>query len=270
MAEPTRSIHWPEYLIEGAALGLFMMSAAVFGTVLNHPASPAVRAIPNELARRALMGLAMGSTAVSIVYSRWGQRSGAHINPAITLTFYRLGKVARRDAIGYITAQFTGAVLGITLASLLIGGALSNSSVNYVATVPGAYGHAVAFGAEAAISFVLMLTVLAVSNTPAIARFTGICAGLLVWSYITIEAPLSGMSMNPARTLGSALLAQRFMGLWIYFTAPVLGMFAAAELFTRRYGLRRVACAKLHHPRGGVCIFGCSTKPSAQTSIQAA
>lgn len=270
MAERTRSIHWPEYLIEGAALGLFMMSAAAFGTVLNHPASPAVRAIPNPLARRALMGLWMGTTAVAIVYSRWGQRSGAHMNPAITLTFYRLGKVVGRDVIGYVAAQFIGAVLGLTVAAMLLRGALSDPSVNYVTTLPGGYGYAVAFGAEAAISFLLMLTVLTVSNTAAIARFTGVCAGLLVWTYITLEAPLSGMSMNPARTFGSALLARSFMGLWIYFSAPALGMLAAAELFARRYGLQRVACAKLHHPRGGACIFRCNAKPSPQTSIQAA
>ena len=114
-----------------------------------------------------------------------------------------------------------------------------------------------AFAAEALISFVLMLTVLTVSNHPRLARFTGICAGLLVWTYITVEAPLSGMSMNPARTFGSALLARDFPGLWIYFTAPPLGMLLAAEVFTRRFGAQRVLCAKLHHPHNGPCIFGC-------------
>jgi aquaporin Z len=270
MADRPRSIHWPEYLIEGAGLGLFMVSAAVFGALLNHPASPFVHAIPSALLRRALMGVAMGSTAVAIVYSRWGQRSGAHINPAITLTFYRLGKVARRDAIAYVAAQFIGGAFGLVVAGSLMRGALADPSVNYVATQPGAYGYGAAFTAEAAISFVLMLTVLSLSNTPALARLTGICAGLLVCCYITLEAPISGMSMNPARTFASALLAHSFMGLWIYFTAPALGMLAAAELFTRRYGLQRVACAKLHHPHDGVCIFGCQTKPPRQASIQAA
>ena len=105
----------------------------------------------------------------------------------------------------------------------------------------------------------MVLTVLTVSNHRRWAPFTGLCAGLLVWTYILVEAPLSGMSMNPARTFGSAVLAGDYLGLWIYFTAPVLGMLLAAELFTRRYGVQRVLCAKLHHPHGAPCIFGCGT-----------
>jgi aquaporin Z len=267
---PTRltAFHWPEYLIEASAIGMFMMSAATFAAVLYHPSSPVFMTIHGELLRRGLMGLAMGLTAVSIIYSRWGQRSGAHMNPAVTLTFYRLGKVARPDLIGYVTAQFSGAVVGMAIATRVLAGIVSHPSVNYVTTLPGPAGNAIAFIAESAISFLMMLTVLTVSSQPRLARFTGICAGLLVWTYITFEAPLSGMSMNPARTLGSALAARDFPGLWIYFTAPPLGMLTAAELFTRRYGLARIACAKLHHPAIGPCIFGCrdNQAPLARTA----
>jgi aquaporin Z len=192
--------HWPEYLIEAAALGAFMVSAATFAALLYHPQSPIGSRIGNEWLRRGLMGLAMGSTAVAIIYSRWGQRSGAHMNPAVTFTYFRLGKVARADFLGYVTAQFAGGVIGMTLAAALFGPIVSHPSVNYVTTMPGARGEAVAFLAEAGMTFVLMLTVLTVSNTPRVARLTGVCAGLLVWTYITFEAPLSGMSMNPART----------------------------------------------------------------------
>jgi hypothetical protein len=69
--------HWPEYLIEAAALGLFMISACTFGTILDHPASLAHLALPNPLLRRALMGLAMGPTAVGIIFSPWGKRVGS-------------------------------------------------------------------------------------------------------------------------------------------------------------------------------------------------
>jgi aquaporin Z len=229
----------------------------VFAALLYHPSSPIFGAIPNGLVRRALMGLAMGSTAVAIIYSPWGQRSGAHMNPAVTLTFFRLRKVARHDAVGYVVAQFTGAIAGIAVVAAALGGIVADPPVKYVTTSPGPAGDAVAFVAELVISFVLMLTVLTVSNHRPLARFTGLCAGLLVWVYITVEAPLSGMSMNPARTLGSALLARDFLGLWIYFTAPPLGMLLAAELFARRFGMERVVCAKLHHPAIGPCIFGC-------------
>lgn len=257
MTQPVTSLHWPEYLIESVAIGTFMVSAAVFAAVLYHPSSPFSGVISHELVRRALMGLAMGSTAAAIIYSPWGQRSGAHMNPAVTLTFFRLGRVARPDVIGYITAQFVGAMAGMAAAAVALGSLVSHPAVNYVTTLPGPAGDAVAFVAETVISFVLMLTILTVSNHPRVAPFTGICAGLLVWTYITVEAPLSGMSMNPARTFGSALVARDFLGLWIYFTAPPLGMLLAAEVFKRRFGAQRVLCAKLHHPHNRPCIFGC-------------
>src|SRR5882724_5960982 len=140
--------HWPEYGIEAAGLGLFMVSACVFGTLLEHPASPVVSALPDPLTRRALMGVAMGLTAVLLIYSPWGRRSGAHFNPATTLTFWRLGKVETRDAVG---------------------GTLAHPGVRYVATVPGPGGTAVAFAAEVAIAFILMSVVLRVSNDAALA-----------------------------------------------------------------------------------------------------
>src|SRR5262250_2695746 len=105
--------HWPEYLMEGAGLGLFMLSACVFMTFLFHPGSPIPSGFDSPILRRSLMGLAMALTAVSIIYSPWGRRSGAHLNPAVTLTFLRLGKVAPPDFVGYITAQFIGAIVGI-------------------------------------------------------------------------------------------------------------------------------------------------------------
>jgi aquaporin Z len=252
----TRS-HWREYAIEASALAAFMVSASVFATLLYHPGSPVATAISNEYVRRGLMGLVMGGTAVAIIYSPWGQRSGAHMNPAVTLTYFRLGKVARVDLIGYLAAQFMGGIAGIAMAAALLGALIADPAVNYVTTTPGALGETAAFLGEAAISFGLMLTVLAVSNHRRVARFTGLCAGGLVWLYITFEQPLSGMSMNPARTFGSAFAARDFPGLWIYFSAPILGMLLAAEVFVRRVGLERVLCAKLHHPRCGPCIFRC-------------
>ena len=249
--------HWPEYLMEAAGLGLFMLSACVFATLLEHPASPVRQAISDPILRRILMGLAMGLTAVSIVYSPWGKQSGAHLNPSLTLTFLRLGKVAPWDALLYVVAQFIGGVLGVRLASMLLGHVLADPAVNYVATVPGASGVGVAFLAEVVISCVLMTVVLTVSNTPNLARFTGLCAGALVATYITVEAPLSGMSMNPARTFGSSLAAQSWTALWLYCTAPLLGMLLAAELYLRWPGARQVVCAKLHHQNDKRCIFRC-------------
>jgi aquaporin Z len=249
--------HWPEYAIEALGLAAFMLAAVTCTAALEHPASPLHAALPDPLLRRVLIGLAMGSTAMALVYSPWGQRSGAHFNPALTLTFLRLGRVAPRDAAGYAAAHFGGAIAGVALAGGVLGALASHESVRFAATRPGPAGPGVAFAAELVISFVLMTVILVVSNTPRIARWTGVCCGLLVATYITLVAPLSGMSMNPARTLGSATGARTFDSIWIYFAAPLGGMLLAAELYVRIAGARRVYCAKLHHQNRHRCIFRC-------------
>jgi aquaporin Z len=107
------------------------------------------------------------------------------------------------------------------------------------------------------IAFMLMSVVLRVSNSARVAHYTGLLAGALVATYITLEAPLSGMSMNPARTFGSAFVAQLWTALWISFIAPPLGMLAAAELYRWQRGIHAVICAKLHHHNRKRCIFHC-------------
>lgn len=251
------SHHWPEYLMEAAGLGLFMISACLVTVLVEHPASPIRAAIPGLLLRRALIGIAMGLTAVALIYSPMGKRSGAHFNPSVTLTFLRLGKVEAWDAAFYVTSQFAGGLAGMLLAASLLGERLAHPAVNYAVTRPGTLGVAAAFLGELIISMGLMTAVLVVSNVSRLSRFTGLFAGALVAAYITIEAPLSGMSMNPARTLASALPAEVWIALWIYFTAPLLGMLGAAELY-RHFGRRRVGCAKLHHRNGYRCIFRCA------------
>ncbi|HMD43776.1 MAG TPA: aquaporin [Candidatus Acidoferrum sp.] len=249
--------HWPEYLMEGAELGIFMISACVFTALLEYPASPALKLIPNSFVRNALIGLAMALTAVSIIYSGWGKQSGAHMNPAMTLTFFRLGKMEPWDAFFYVIAQFAGGVAGVAVASLFLGMLVAHPSVNYAVTRPGPLGVRVAFVAELLISFVLLLTVLTVSNSKKWARYTGLFGGVLIASYITFEAPLSGMSMNPARTFGSAFLAKSFDALWLYFVAPPIGMLAAAEVYVKLRSIRAVHCAKYHHNNDKRCIFRC-------------
>lgn len=242
--------------MEAAGLGIFMTSAGAFAIALYHPQSPLAQALADPLLRRLLMGCAMGLTAVGLIYSPWGKRSGAHFNPAVTLTFVRLGKIARWDALFYVVAQFVGGVAGLLLVALLSRGLVADPSVNYVVTVPGAAGATAAFLAETAISLALMSVVLAASNAPRLAPLTGLFAGLLVATFITVEAPISGMSMNPARSFASALPADLWIAFWIYLTAPLLGMLLAAEL-RLRLPLRPVMCAKLQHDTEARCIFRC-------------
>ena len=253
--------HWPEYLMEAVELGLFMFSACTFTVLLYHPSSPVAQTIHDGVLRRLLMGTAMGSTAIAIIFSPLGKRSGAHFNPSVTWTFFRLGKIRAWDAAFYTLFQFGGGMAGIMLASLTLGKLVAHQSVNYATTLPGSPGPIVAFAAEILISFILMSVVLAVSNTKRLARWTGIFAGVLVATYITIESPISGMSMNPARTFSSAFGAHIWMSLWIYFVAPPAGMLLAAEVYRRLNVNRRIVCAKLHHHNNQRCIFRCNFEP---------
>lgn len=241
-----------EYLIESAALATFMVSACVFGTIIFHPASQVNGMLSEPWMRRVVMGMVMGATAVAIIYSPWGRRSGAHMNPALTLTFFRLGRIAPRDAAYYVVAQFAGGVAGVIVARVIVGAALADPSVHYVVTRPGVAGVAAAFAGELVISAVLMLSVLAMSSSPRTARFTGMVAGILVALFITFEDPLSGMSMNPARTLGSAVVAADYTALWLYFIAPLAGMALGALVHTRAMR-RALSCAKLAHAEP--CLF---------------
>lgn len=220
-----------KYFIEAWALGMFMCSACLFAVLLETPGQPLHTWIASPLVRRWLMGVAMGLTAVTLIYSNWGKRSGALMNPAVTLAFWYLGRLDRRDVPWYIAAQFFGGAMAMLLIRLLFFRFVSAPSVDFVQTRPGMAGLAVAFSLEILLAFLLILVVLYASNNARTAPYTGVFAGLLVMVYITVEAPYSGMSINPARTFASALAAGNFQYLWLYFLAPTVGMFSAAAVW---------------------------------------
>jgi aquaporin Z len=257
--------HWPEYLMEAFGLGAFMVSACLVTALFEYPPSFVHAALPDPTVRRALIGVAMGMTAIAIIYSPWGKRSGAHLNPAVTLTFFRLRRIGQWDAAFYVVAQVAGGTLGVLFSLALFPAAVMHPAVNYVITTPGAAGVAGAFVGEVIISFTLMVTVLTVSGSRA-ANWTGIVAGTLVAAYITFEAPYSGMSMNPARTAASSIASHDWSGWWVYLLAPTLAMLAAAEVYVRTAGWARVACAKLQHTGDVRCIF-CGFVPRENNQV---
>jgi aquaporin Z len=255
-----RGLHWGHYAIEAWGLGTFMLFAGAVAVALGDVPGTYGRWLSEHgLASRAIFGVAMGTTAASIVYSPWGARSGAHLNPSVTLTYTLLGKLPKVHALAYTFAQFGGGAIGLFIIALARGKMLIGPPVHAIVTRPGPAGSTVAFAAETAISFLLMSVILAVSNaTKRISRYTGLVSATCIALFITFEAPLSGMSMNPARTLASALQGHDFTAIWIYFSAPPLGMLLAAAAFVAIRGRGAVFCGRLNHTGPHPCIFDCN------------
>ena len=220
--------------MEAAGLGVFMLSACVFATLLEDPSSfvrvAAADALADPFTRRCWMGAAMGATALAIFYSPYAKRSGAHINPAVTLAFWRLGRIRGFDAVAYGVFQFLGAVAGVYLAAAIVGDGIADPAVRYAATVPRDGELAGAVAGELAICFAMMSAALWFSSRSHAAPFGGLACATLLALFIAFESPLSGASLNPARTVASAVASGIWTDAWIYFVAPPAGMLAAAEV----------------------------------------
>jgi aquaporin Z len=236
-----RVINWKSYFIEAWALGMFMISASLFVIVFEHPAFHINTIISNGFVRRMCIGAAMGITAILLIYSKWGKHSGAHMNPAVTVANYFLNRISLTDTIGYMLAQIFGATTAMLILNFFFHHYLAAPSVNYIVTMPGKDGIAVALLAEFILSFIIFITVLIVSNSK-LATYTGYIAGLLVFIFISIEAPLSGMSINPARSLSSAIVAGSWDSFWIYIFAPIFGMLLAAYFYRSWYFIKNGEC----------------------------
>ena len=233
------------FVYEALELALFMISACGFSVLLFAPGAMLID-LPSVVLRRLLMGLAMGITAILIIHSPMGKRSGAHFNPAITLTYWRLGKIASWDAVFYILWQFAGGIFGVGLSALVFPKSLAQPPVLFAVTVPGVGGVPRAFAAEFFMAAVLMGVVLLATNHRKLAPFTSYFVGGLITLYILVLSPVSGFSINPARTVGSACFAHVWTAGWIYFAAPVAGMLSAAEIYLRVRGRHRIRHASVH------------------------
>lgn len=247
--------HLISYVLEAIELGLFMIMSTFIVVVIAHPDSFLHQKITEPIILRFLIGIGIGLTALLLIYSPLGKYSGAHFNPAVSITFWRLGKMKGFDCVCYIWSQFLGGLLGVWIALSLFGKLIAHPSVAFIVTMPSMLGSVVAFIAEIVISFLLMIVVLYSTNSLRYNRYTGLfVAGLLVL-FITFESPLSGMSMNPARSFASMYFYGNWNDLWIYFTAPLIGMLGAAQIYLLQQ--RKVYCAKLHHMNNKPCIFRC-------------
>jgi aquaporin Z len=226
--------NWKHYLQEALGLAIFMVSACFFGALMESKTSPWHQALPNNFVRMVIMGVFMGATALFIFYAPCTSPSGSHINPAVTLTFWRLGKMCPFDAFFFILFQFAGGTSAVLVMQWIMGDALVGPPVNSVVTVPGKAGVWIAFLTEFIIAFITMSMVLFTSAHQRLRKYTRIVAGCLVCCWVIMAAPFSGFGMNPARSFASALPAHNWTAFWIYLFVPVISMLLAAEVFLVR------------------------------------
>ncbi len=223
--------NWKLYLMEALGLGIFMISACFFDGMLEAKNSAWHTAIPDPFIRLVIMGVMMGLTALFIFYSPVTAPSGAHINPAVTLTFLYLERTGMYDALFYIIFQFAGGTLAVYMMASLMGHTLTGQPVNYAVTVPGKDGVGAACIIECCIAFVMMSMILFTSASKSLSKYSKLFAACLVCINVLVAGSISGFGMNPARSFASALPAHTWTAFWIYLFVPPVSMLAAAVFF---------------------------------------
>ena len=240
------------YICEFAGTAV-MLCIGVSAVALMWGAGSPVPVVEPAVLRRLITGLLFAGGATAVVYSPLGQKSGAHINPAITLAFWQLGKFPAKHVLPYLIAQLAGAAAGVAVALALCGDLLR--SVEFGATTPGeGWTWGVALAAEIACTFALAFLIFVCVNKPRVASKTGLLAGGLVVLMVTVEAPISGMSVNPARSAAPAMFVPLVRDQWIYVVGPIVGAWVAAIAYRRQWG-KTTVCAKLYHTARYPCAF---------------
>lgn len=204
---------------------------------------PGARLVPDEGLRRAITGFLFGTTGAAVALSPVGKTSGAHINPAVTLGFWLMGRMAPGTVAVYVAAQLLGAALGCL--PLLAWGP-TGRSVAFGATLPGAgYTWKEVLAGEAVTTFALIVLLCVFLGFRRLRGFTPFTMPVLYSVMVFLESPVSGTSTNPARTFGPSLVSGRWDGWWIYWAGPVLGTLAAALVCSAL--AKRITVAKLYY-----------------------
>lgn len=222
--------NWKYYLQEALGLGIFMASACFFSGIFFGENGRFAVSFP-WLLKQIILGIMMGLTALFIFYSPLTSPSGSHINPAVTVAFYRLGKISFWDSFFYILFQFAGGTLTVYLMGKVMGKNLTAAPLHDVVTVPGRFGTTAAAFTEFIIAWIMMVMILFTSDHPVLKKFTRIFAGILVSVFVIGAGPVSGFGMNPARSFASALPSGVWTAFWIYLIIPISGMLAAVEFY---------------------------------------
>lgn len=240
--------HWAEWWSEFAGTALLLLGglSAVCLDFGSH--SPVARVVHGHSARLLITGLLFAGSGSLVALTPFGRRSGAHLNPCVTLAFWRRGHVHLHDLAGYVIAQFAGAFAGVALVQWWWG--RQARSVHLGVTAPGQGLSALgAAGVEALMTAVLVFAILAMVSSSRSAPLTPLAVWIVVAVLVWQGAPWTGTSLNPARSLAPAVLAADFRDLWVYFVGPVAGALAAVEVFNLIPGLETLTAKLLHDPR---------------------
>ncbi len=257
MTSPTgwRQLHWAEYAAESVGT-VFLIFVGLSAVIFNFGEGlPMEQLIPNQSMRLLITGLLFAGSGSLVAISPLGKLSGAHINPAVSLAFWAQGKMHHHDIGGYILGQFLGAIAGSVLLVTVWGGYAA--SVNNGITLPGAgYSFWAVFLAEVGMTFLLVLSIFIFVSSRRLMRWTPLMTWLLVASMVWLVAPVSGTSLNPARSFGPAFVAWFWQDQWLYWIAPPLGSLLAVSAFRLlAFGERELLTAKLFHVPHYRCIF---------------
>jgi aquaporin Z len=239
--------HWAEWGSEFAGTGILLLGG-LSGLFLDFaPGSPVAAVLPGESVRLLITGLILGATGLLVTVSPLGRRSGAHLNPSVSLAFWRRGHIHPHDLIGYVSAQTAGAIAG-TLAARWCWGARA-SALDLGVTRPGhGISTAAAAGIEAILTFILIFGILLAVSSSRSARWTPLVAWGLVTLLVWQGGDLTGASLNPARSLAPALLAPLTAGLWAYIVGPLAGSLAAVAAYGLLSRLETRTAKLLHDP----------------------
>jgi aquaporin NIP len=214
-------------------LGTFVLVFAGTGALVINSATHGVIG-------HAGVALTFGLVVLAMIYT-FGDVSGAHLNPVVTLAFAAAGRFAWADVAGYLVAQTGGAFAASSLLRLLF-----PLDATLGATLPAASA-AQSFVLECVLTFILMLVILSVSTG---SQEKGFTAGIAIGSVIALEAmfagPICGASMNPARSLAPALVSGHVEHLWVYLAGPLLGALLAIPACC---GVREPGCCSASHPQ---------------------
>lgn len=247
--------HWREYFAEflGVAFNIFIgFSAIVFN--FGHDL-PMEQLVPDVSVRRLITGLLFAGSGSIVAVSPIGKLSGAHINPSVSLAFWLQGKMHFQDFVGFAVGQFLGAIAAMLLLVTLWGDYAR--SVSNGMTLPGlSYPLWIVFFSEVAITFLLVFTIFIFVSHRRLMRWTPLIVWLLVAGMVWQEAPISGTSLNSARSFAPALVTGDWHHQWIYWVAPPMGAAIAVVVFRLlMLDKRDVLTGKLYHAFNYPSIF---------------